>query len=438
MEQTETKTYKISSLSMYKFEANLEKINKKARKLGLPLVGYTEISREHVPAKDYYEVMGTDEYAHPAFDIITVILCGDVPYISGWSLVGVLEHTPDFDLPLIHAVPGSKVPHVYWSDKSKTCDHCGAIRNRKDTFIIQNVETKEYQQIGRQCIADFLPGMTPEQALKYSEHYRSIGACLGDEDYCDMDFSNAIQWDHAEYDVVDVLALAGAVIRKDGWLSATQAKSEYGGVSTSDSVKRLLNPQTRYMGEKEKREFEAWAAARKPVEGDKETATKALEWLKSDDFSATTEYGHNLKQIANKGASNYRNLAITVSALPSYFKFVDRQKELVKDKEVRVNEWVGKEKDRLRDMTLEVYSVRYLESNFGTTTFINFRDTVGRTFTWFASGSLEMWRGEKYKVTGTVKKLDTYNGFKQTVLTRCKLEKIEDAKPETQEVAASA
>jgi len=33
-------------------------------------------------------------------------------------------------------------------------------------------------------------------------------------------------------------------------------------------------------------------------------------------------------------------------------------------------------------------------------------------------------RGERYTVTGTVKKHDTFQGEHQTVLTRCKLEEV--------------
>lgn len=419
------KIYKIASINLPNFETRLEFINKKAKKLGLPEVGYREICREHVPARDYYDVAGTDEPAHPAFDLITVSLYGEAPYIRGWRLMGVLEHTPDFEFPLLHNVPGCRIPENYWTDKSRHCDHCNSRRNRKDTFILQNVQTLEYRQIGRQCLADFLPGITPEDALRYSLFYRSINTCL-DDDYDQPDFNNQTKWDYAEYDLINVLAISSAVIRVDGWLSSTKAREQEHGETTGSSVRTLLKPRTNFMKRQELDEFNAWAMKRKPTEGDFAIAAKVLAWIRSESFEATTEYAHNLKVIAMKGATNNRNVNISVSAIPAYLRFMDQQHQLNKNKETCVNEWVGQKGERLRGLSLEVQSTRSLESVFGVTTLINFRDADGRLVTWFASTPVEVQRGERYTVTGTVKKLETFNGAKQTILTRCKIEKTKE------------
>lgn len=100
--------YKIASVNLPKFEESLGRINKKARKLGLPEVGYHEISRERIAAKNYFDVAETDECAHPAFDLITVVVYGEAPYIRNWRLMGVLEHTPDFEFPLVHIMAQNK------------------------------------------------------------------------------------------------------------------------------------------------------------------------------------------------------------------------------------------------------------------------------------------------------------------------------------------
>jgi len=47
-------------------------------------------------------------------------------------------------------------------------------------------------------------------------------------------------------------------------------------------------------------------------------------------------------------------------------------------------------------------------------------DLSGNHLTWFASGS-DMEVGNTYKLLGTIKKHDEYNGVKQTILTRCKV-----------------
>lgn len=85
---------------------------------------------------------------------------------------------------------------------------------------------------------------------------------------------------------------------------------------------------------------------------------------------------------------------------------------------------VGKEKERLRDLKLEVLGCTYMESQFNTfgSTFIRMKDAAGNVFTWKASGSHDYKRGTLVTVTGTVKKHSDYKGVLQTELTRCTLE----------------
>jgi hypothetical protein len=49
-------------------------------------------------------------------------------------------------------------------------------------------------------------------------------------------------------------------------------------------------------------------------------------------------------------------------------------------------------------------------------------DDKGNQFKWFASKYSGMEVGKTYKIRGTVKAHDEYQGRKQTALTRCKVE----------------
>lgn len=88
-------------------------------------------------------------------------------------------------------------------------------------------------------------------------------------------------------------------------------------------------------------------------------------------------------------------------------------------------------KDRVT-LTLEHVRTHGYESYYGWSAIHIFKDTNGNTFVWNTDKKLceilgEEWRAQDKRmceVTGTIKAHDTYNGEKQTVLTRCKLKAL--------------
>ena len=49
------------------------------------------------------------------------------------------------------------------------------------------------------------------------------------------------------------------------------------------------------------------------------------------------------------------------------------------------------------------------------------KNAQGNTLVWKTSKSLDINEGEKFIIIGTIKGHDTYDGIKQTILTRCKI-----------------
>lgn len=90
------------------------------------------------------------------------------------------------------------------------------------------------------------------------------------------------------------------------------------------------------------------------------------------------------------------------------------------------SEYIGEEKERLRDLHVTLVGSRTVESYYGTSILYTFKmgDNV---LTWFCSGAglnEDIENGDTVLLTGTVKKHQIYNGVKQTVLNRCKAIKI--------------
>ena len=85
----------------------------------------------------------------------------------------------------------------------------------------------------------------------------------------------------------------------------------------------------------------------------------------------------------------------------------------------------GVEKERIRNITAKVDSIRGFEGMYGYTSVYTF--TSGDyVFVWMTSKcDLGLTAGETVDLTGTIKKFDEYLGIKITYLTRCVVKKVE-------------
>lgn len=85
----------------------------------------------------------------------------------------------------------------------------------------------------------------------------------------------------------------------------------------------------------------------------------------------------------------------------------------------------GVEKERIRNITAKVDSIRGFEGMYGYTSVYTF--TSGDyVFVWMTSKcDLDLAVGETVDLTGTIKKFDEYMGIRNTYLTRCVVKKVE-------------
>ena len=106
-------------------------------------------------------------------------------------------------------------------------------------------------------------------------------------------------------------------------------------------------------------------------------------------------------------------------------KNADRDQARADAQEARKgSEWVGKLKERLRDLSLTVTFTTRIESDFGASKLVKFVDAEGNEFGTFGSG-MSIWgleKGDEVILTGTVKEHSTYQEIKQTMLSRCKVQ----------------
>ena len=151
-----------------------------------------------------------------------------------------------------------------------------------------------------------------------------------------------------------------------------------------------------------------------------------MEWAQNVDGS-DNDYLFNINKLANRSTVYPKRFGYVCSILPSYLRNQEKlvvAKTRAEELAAKSNEWCGEIKKR-EDFELILIKVHCIEGAYGTTYIHKFEDAAGNDFTWFASVDNDLNRGEKVTLKATVKKHDTYNDRKQTIITRAKVLKRE-------------
>ncbi len=348
---------------------------------------------------------------------------GEPPKLAGWSFIATLTHTKDGNL--LNKVPGivEDLPEKYRTAGAK-CDYCSLSRKRSDSFIVRKDKTGEYSQVGRNCLAKFLGYSNPERVASYATMLAGIADAIGDEE--EKLFSSGGRSDYRGLE--DFLTMVAAVVREKGWISKAKAQEREGLVATVHDVQEQLLPPT---GREAK-----YFVKITPTEADKEKAKEVITFARSDKLITDTDYKHNLK-VSTAGEYFHIKAAGIVASL---IAFQDRDKEWeleqvrrkeeaeerkkARQAEYQSSEYVGAVGDRIT-VTVKVIFHKEIGGEFGITHLYKMRDGDGNAFTWFSSNDV-LEEGKHYALTGTVKKHETYEGVKQTIITRCKAVEVDE------------
>jgi hypothetical protein len=386
-------------------EKKVAKVNKIAAKLGCPpvVVTMSEIKfKEIVKATEDGRQIKTGEYV----EYYDVEIVGSAPIIAGWKFIGTLSH--DYKDAVLRAVPNEVIPAKYFTATPDQCDHCNKIRQRRDTYVVQNIETGETKQVGKSCVRDFLGHNNPENIGKYLDYIADIGSEDFDED---RPFArNRLN--------VPIMTLAGHIarcLRVYGFVSRKAAESNKCW-ATADAV------ELSYDGEKgtepNKKVFKE-----PPTAEDFEVGKKGIEFLRNE-MEVKSEFQHNIKTIANNDYIAYRDIGMTAYGMQSWLQAKEMAVKEQKAKENRKpSEYVGKVGERIvAKVKVEFHTT--FEGAFGTTHLFKMADENDNVFAWFGSGDAKevlgnlKSRDEFVTIKGTVKKQEVYKDVKQTMLTR--------------------
>ena len=396
-------------------EEKLVKLNRKAVKLGTTPITL-EVIGEH-EQKQRQQATGV-EYV---VVVKHVVVHGETPRVAGWDLVAKITavETEAGVENLVQCVPGQSVP-ARFRTAVNNCEHCNSKRHRKDTFILRDIKTGDHKQVGRNCLGDFLGGVSPESVLARCQWSLGVLGLASD--------SEGDGWGERMSErstpLSQFVATTAICIRKLGWISRGLARDN-DAEATADTAWSLCNPPHTTEALKAQ---EAFVARLDLFVCDSDTAltVKAIEWAKALPVVDVPDYLFNLGVAVRMGYVVSKNMGLVASLVSAYSREVEK---VIADK-VRAEEAAdltheGVVGQRRGFEACRVVGTRSWEGHYGVTTLVRFRMDSGKGnhVNWFASGDVtDDWEIDHvYDITGTVKKHDEYKGTKQTVVNRVKL-----------------
>ena len=393
--------------------AKLAKLARRAAKLNL--AAPVMVDGGHVASRMVWRRDDEGRKIEPPIVVClhAVTVTGERPVMDGWRFVACLHHV---DGGTIVLGTGEPVPPEY-RDADSACDHCRLARRRNDTYVLGHVDGR-FEQIGKSCLQDFLPGYKSVAGIALAAEMLSevLGWAKTAED--DAEERGASGRGRPCYSLETWLVWCAVAVRFEHGFVTKKASDMSDGRkrSTAGAALGYMFPAPPAIG---------CQAPRPPaIEArDGDLARAAIQWAEDlTDEEAESDYLHNLRTIARAGYVDGHTMGLAASILLAH------DRSIMQSRPARhVSQHfgaVGVRTKKGQEYTLTVDRVIPIESDYGTSYLHLMSDATGNRATWKASGTcLDV--GETYRVAASVKAHETYRETAQTVLTRCKCEKIE-------------
>ena len=348
--------------------------------------------------------------------------------INGWSFVGTIEFTENGNIiRLANSSFEGKIP-VKYLHTPKICEHCGKIRNRKDTYLIYNEDSGEFKQVGSTCLLEYTEGLDANMCADMMSCLVKVSslACYD----CDASSFLGNGFDTTSYGFARAKVLPFVI----AYVNAYGYHRMFNGEGTAHDVwvgfNGIFTKETEYL---QKRVESLTLASEEEVNAIDEFAKAHM----NDDFG----YMRNASLSWLKSSIEYRDFGLVASFVTTYNKEMKKE-ELKKAKlEDKNNEWVGNVGDKIN---VKVATMRLLYSSsyevawhtYANSYTYEIKDFDGHTFILKSSKPIDRewvefdyeteytgWKelAQPKEIVATIKEHSTFNFVKQTVLTRAKV-----------------
>ena len=336
---------------------------------------------------------------------------------EGWEFIGKLERVNNCNI--IRQAVDTEIPNEYFTCELG-CDHCNSNRHRNSTYLVRNIETGEFKQVGSSCLREYTNGLSAELAAFFSSFIKDI-----DDDYSRCNASGMKHW----YDMKLVLRYAYDYVKHLGYV---KSDAEF-GVSTKVQVINAYRYDDGDSFTDARSVIEYRNQFKFDIDSDDVLAfvDSCIAYFRglSDTDVAYNTYLHNLRIYSKSEYILVTDIGFVVSMIPTYMKHLKIEQDRAERQKVidgYKKEYIGNVGDKVSVEFISCTRVTSFETKFGYTIRYKFVTSSNQVVMWDTSKDIDMQHG---RITGTVKKHDTFNGMYQTWLTRCKVESIADDTP---------
>lgn len=453
--------YRIPESNLDNLKVRVAKMNRRAAKLGMEPLVIAEVGEEFelfyrirrayddadttiqwrmielhegetiAQAQDRFTAeKGRQTFSVRRFVLLTVT--GTLPRVNGWAMAATIQHDEGGNL--LRTVPGwETILPLQYRTATTLCEHCNTDRRRRDTYVLQH-EDGSWKQVGRNCLADFIRSTNAAAWAEAAEMLATLDREIGEYEESGEEFGGGRG--QITFRAIDLLTQVACCVREDGWCSRTEAKNSFDGKqATVDFALCLFDPKFfNKLSAKDQARFT-------PTEADQARAAEAIAWAQELPQDVANDYLWNIRVVSHRESLTAREAGLAGSIIAAYLRHQEREAKRKYERETTLDEHFGTVGKR-EVFTLTVTGQRDMESDYGSLKLYKFRDAEGRQAAWFSSASivvvgadgehtsgLEI--GATYQIKATVKKHETYNGIRQTTITRgVVVSKVEDVEPE--------
>lgn len=388
--------YSIPEDRFKEFEAKIKKVKKQCEKydcgFGLKLIG-----KEERVIKD-----GDRKYVVPCMKIKVA----GTAVINGWEFIGVLEHKEGGNIFRTYA--GKTINPEYRMAPPK-CDHCNTLRNRKDTYIVQNIETGVQKQVGKSCLMAYTKGWSADRVACVM----SVIDVMKEAEAC----NDADMIKYAKHMFSTGNVMKAAFILKNKGKTYAKRFNDNGAVSNYEEIVAMISGRANSDTEVELRNLgiDETTLARDTSVDMNDAYKDIIEFIKSN---PDNEYAKNIAILAQSTHCESRDFGL-IAWLPYAIERSKRKKEEEERKKNSNSKsiWHYKEGDKVELKGCKVTAGYSYNTMYGDYTYYEILN----------GDDVYMWKSTKsvkngiYDIKGTVLENKENEGVKQTWLTRCRL-----------------
>ena len=312
---------------------------------------------------------------------------------------------------------GFVVPTKYFTANSCTCDYCKTNRKRNKTYLIVNRETGEWKQLGKECLKLFVVGIDVDAIATFESFIKEAEDAANPDDV--FFYGRGFKF----VKVADALSLACAVYRERGYLATRDAVGDSNNLCNKNIVQRKLTQQYGYDSDF----LNISSSVRSEID---EITIKTNTAIAKEDVEVAVEmvkrfpdepYYNNLKVIVENEYIPLNKLGLLVSIPKAIDRYEEeKRRHEAKEKLAAESNYLGSVGEKISMNFVSGREVACCETQFGLLHIYEFKDANGNTVVWKSSSSKDI--PESGTVTGTVKAHEEYDGIKQTVILRAKIQ----------------